>query len=74
MRSPDHYIAAQEQLFAKFQSRSIAIQHWSKYLMTPKELALLFRKLEKSNFVLQEIARTDLGKSGELARKQLGIQ
>jgi|TARA_R110000868_G_scaffold405653_2_gene685272 hypothetical protein len=74
MRSPDHYIAAQEQLFAKFQSRSIAIQHWSKYLMTPKELALLFRKLEKSNSVLQEIARTDLGKSGELARKQLGIQ
>ena len=74
MRSPDHYIAAQEHLFAKFQSRSIAIQHWSKYLMTPKELALLFRKLEKSNSVLQEIARTDLGKSGELARKQLGIQ
>ena len=74
MRSPDHYIAAQEQLFAKFQSRSIAIQHWSKYLMTPKELALLFRKLKKSNSVLQEIARTDLGKSGELARKQLGIQ
>ena len=74
MRSPDHYIAAQEQLFAKFQSRSIAIQHWSKYLMTPKELALLFRKLEKSNSVLQEIARTDLGKSGELARKKLGIQ
>ena len=74
MRSPDHYIAAQEQLFAKFQSRSIAIQHWSKYLMTPKELALLFRKLEKSNSVLQEIARTDLGNSGELARKQLGIQ
>jgi hypothetical protein len=74
MRSPDHYIAAQEQLFAKFQSRSIAIQHWSKYLMTPKELALLFRKLEKLNSVLQEIARTDLGKSGELARKQLGIQ
>lgn len=74
MRSPSHYIAAQEQLFAKFQSRSIAIQHWSKYLMTPKELALLFRKLEKSNSVLQEIARTDLGKSGELARKQLGIQ
>ena len=67
-------IAAQEQLFAKFQSRSIAIQHWSKYLMTPTELALLFRKLEKSNSVLQEIARTDLGKSGELARKQLGIQ
>ena len=74
MRSPSHYIAAQEQLFAKFQSRSIAIQHWSKYLMTPKELALLFRKLDKSNSVLQEIARTDLGKSGELARKQLGIQ
>jgi hypothetical protein len=74
MRSPDHYIAAQEQLFAKFQSRSIAIQHWSKYLMTPKELALLFRKLDKSNSVLQEIAKTDLGKSGELARKQLGIQ
>jgi hypothetical protein len=74
MRSPKLYIAAQEQLFAKFQSRSIAIQHWSKYLMTPKELALLFRKLEKSNSVLQEIARTDLGKSGELARKQLGIQ
>jgi hypothetical protein len=74
MRSPNLYIAAQEQLFAKFQSRSIAIQHWSKYLMTPKELALLFRKLEKSNSVLQEIARTDLGKSGELARKQLGIQ
>ena len=74
MRSPDHYIAAQEQLFAKFQSRSIAIQHWSKYLMTPKELALLFRKLEKSNSVLQQIATTDLGKSGELARKQLGIE
>ena len=45
MRSPKLYIAAQEQLFAKFQSRSIAIQHWSKYLMTPKELALLFSKL-----------------------------
>ena len=42
--------------------------------MTPKELSLLFQKLEKSNSVLQEIARTDLGKSGELARKQLGIQ
>lgn len=42
--------------------------------MTPKELALLFRKLEKSNSVLQEIATTDLGKSGELARKQLGIE
>ena len=74
MRSPDHYIAAQEQLFAKFQSRSIAIQHWSKYLMTPKELALLFQKLEKSNSVLQDIAKTDLGRSGELARKQLGIE
>ena len=74
MRSPNLYIAAQEQLFAKFQSRSIAIQHWSKYLMTPKELALLFQKLEKSNSVLQEIAKTDLGRSGELARKQLGIE
>jgi hypothetical protein len=74
MRSPNLYIGAQDQLFAKFQSRSIAIQHWSKYLMTPKELALLFQKLEKSNSVLQEIAKTDLGKSGELARKQLGIE
>ena len=74
MISPDHYIAAQEQLFGKFQNRSIKIQHWSKYLITPKELALLFRKLDKSNSVLQEIAKTDLGKSGELARKQLGIQ
>jgi len=74
MRSPKLYITAQEQLFAKFQSRSIAIQHWSKYLMTPKELALLFQKLEKSNCVLREIAKTDLGQSGELARKQLGIE
>lgn len=74
MRSPSHYIAAQEQLFAKFKSRSIPIQQWSKYLITPKELALLFSKLEKSNSVLQDIAKTDLGKSGELARKQLGIQ
>lgn len=74
MRSPDTYIAAQEQLFEKFQTRSIQIKHWSKYLMTPKELALLFQKLEKSNSVLREIARTDLGKSGELARIQLGIQ
>ena len=74
MRSPSHYIAAQEQLFAKFKSRSIPIQQWSKYLMTPKELALLFQKLEKSNSVLQDIATTDLGKSGELARKQLGIE
>ena len=74
MRSPDHYIAAQEQLFAKFQSRSIAIQHWSKYLMTPKELSLLFLKLEESKSVLHQIAITDLGESGELARKQLGIE
>lgn len=74
MRSPDHYIAAQEQLFEKFQTRSIHIKHWSKYLITPKELALLFQKLEKSNCVLKEIAKTDLGKSGELARKQLGIE
>lgn len=74
MISPDHYIAAQEQLFAKFKSRSIPIQQWSKYLMTPKELSLLFQKLEKSNSVLQEIAKTDLGRSGELARKQLGIE
>jgi hypothetical protein len=42
--------------------------------MTPKELALLFQKLEKSNSVLREIAKTDLGQSGELARKQLGIE
>lgn len=42
--------------------------------MTPKELSLLFSKLEKSNEVLREIAKTDLGKSGELARKQLGIE
>ena len=74
MRSPSHYIAAQEQLFAKFKSRSIPIQQWSKYLMTPKELTLLFQKLEKSNSVLQDIAKTDLGRSGELARKQLGIE
>jgi hypothetical protein len=74
MRNPDLYITAQEQLFEKFQSRSIHIKFWSKYLITPKELALLFQKLNKSNSVLQEIARTDLGKSGELARKQLGIQ
>ena len=74
MRSPSHYIAAQEQLFAKFKSRSIPIQQWSKYLMTPKELALLFQKLEKSNSVLHDIAKTDLGRSGELARKQLGIE
>ncbi|MFN9904373.1 MAG: hypothetical protein ACK55Z_37475 [bacterium] len=74
MRSPSHYIAAQEQLFAKFKSRSIPIQQWSKYLMTPKELALLFQKLEKSNSVLQDIAKTDLGRSGEIARKQLGIE
>jgi hypothetical protein len=74
MRSPSHYIAAQEQLFAKFKSRSIPIQQWSKYLMTPKELALLFQKLEKSNSVLQDIAKTDLGRSGDLARKQLGIE
>ena len=74
MRHPDLYIDAQSKLFAKFQTRSIRIQHWSKYLMTPKELALLFGKLEKSNSVLREIAKTDLGKSGELARKQLGIE
>ena len=73
-KHPKLYIAAQEQLFAKFQSRSIAIQHWSKYLMTPKELSLLFLKLEESKSVLQQIAITDLGESGELARKQLGIQ
>jgi len=74
MLHPEAYIAAQEQLFRKFQDRSIPIRHWSKYLMTPKELALLFKKLEQSNSVLQEIGSTDLGKSGELARKQLGIQ
>jgi hypothetical protein len=73
-KHPKLYIAAQEQLFAKFQSRSIPIQHWSKYLMTPKELSLLFLKLEESKSVLQQIAITDLGESGELARKQLGIQ
>jgi hypothetical protein len=73
-KHPKLYIAAQEQLFAKFQSRSIPIQHWSKYLMTPKELSLLFLKLEESKSVLQQIAITDLGKSGELARKQLGIK
>jgi len=74
MLSPDIYITAQEQLFRKFQDRSIPIRHWSKYLITPKELILLFKKLEKSNSVLQEIASTDLGPSGELARKQLGIK
>jgi hypothetical protein len=73
-KHPKLYIAAQEQLFVKFQSRSIPIQHWSKYLMTPKELSLLFLKLEESKSVLQQIAITDLGESGELARKQLGIQ
>lgn len=73
-KHPKLYIAAQEQLFAKFQSRSIPIQHWSKYLMTPKELSLLFLKLEESKSVLQQIAITDLGESGELARKQLGIE
>jgi hypothetical protein len=73
-KHPKLYIAAQEQLFAKFQSRSIPIQHWSKYLMTPKELSLLFLKLEESKSVLQQIAITDLGESGKLARKQLGIQ
>ena len=73
-KHPKLYIAAQEQLFAKFQSRSIPIQHWSKYLMTPKELSLLFLKLEESKSVLHRIAITDLGESGELARKQLGIQ
>lgn len=41
--------------------------------MTPKELALLFKKLDQSNSVLREIAITDMGRSGELARKQLGI-
>jgi|TARA_R110000823_G_scaffold13034_2_gene43311 hypothetical protein len=73
-KHPKLYIAAQEQLFAKFQSRSIPIQHWSKYLMTPKELSLLFLKLEESKSVLHQIAITDLGESGELARKQLGIE
>lgn len=74
MLHPETYITAQEQLFQKFQDRSIPIRHWSKYLMTPKELSVLFRKLEQSNSVLKEIASTDLGRSGELARKQLGIQ
>lgn len=74
MLHPETYITAQEQLFRKFQDRSIPIRHWSKYLMTPKEMAVLFRKLEQSNSVLKEIASTDLGRSGELARKQLGIQ
>lgn len=74
MLNPETYVTAQDQLFRKFQDRSIPIRHWSKYLMTPKELALLFKKLEQSNSVLQEIASTDLGPSGELARKQLGIK
>ena len=74
MRHPDLYVDAQSKLFAKVQTRAIRRQHWSKYLMTPKELALLFSKLEKSNSVLREIAKADLGKSGELARKQLGIE
>jgi hypothetical protein len=73
-KHPKLYIAAQEQLFAKFQSRSIPIQHWSKYLMTPKELSLLFLKLEESKSALQQIASNDLGESGEIARKQLGIE
>ena len=42
--------------------------------MTPKELSLLFLKLEESKSVLHQIAITDLGESGELARKHLGIQ
>ena len=42
--------------------------------MTPKALSLLFLNLEESKSVLQQIAITDLGESGELARKQLGIQ
>ena len=42
--------------------------------MSPKELALLFRTVEKSNSVLQKIAESDLGESGDIARKQLGIE
>jgi hypothetical protein len=42
--------------------------------MTPKELSLLFLKLEESKSALQQIASNDLGESGEIARKQLGIQ
>jgi hypothetical protein len=42
--------------------------------MTPKELALLFRTIEKSKLALQKIAESDLGESGDIARKQLGIE
>lgn len=72
-RSPDSYIDAQAKLFEHFDQRRIKIQFWSKYLITPKELALLFKRNHEHRRFIQEIASTDLGESGRKARTYLGI-
>jgi hypothetical protein len=42
-------------------------------LITPKELALLFKRNHEHRRFIQEIASTDLGESGRKARTYLGI-
>jgi hypothetical protein len=72
-RNPDTYIDAQAKLFEHFDQRRIRIQFWSKFLITPKELALLFKRNREHRQFIQEIASSDLGEAGRKARTYLGI-
>jgi hypothetical protein len=42
-------------------------------LITPKELALLFKRNREHRQFIQEIASSDLGEAGRKARTYLGI-
>jgi hypothetical protein len=69
----EHTIKAQKTLFDAFEKRTLHIKFWSRHMMTPREMQRLYDQLDRYQNALQMIASTDVLKSGDIARKALGI-
>jgi hypothetical protein len=66
-------IRAQKTLFDAFRKHTLHVKFWSKAMLTPLELELIFKKQDKYEKALQIIASTDVLRSGEIAREALGL-
>lgn len=66
-------VRAQKTLFDAFRKHTLHTKFWSRALMTPLELELVFKHLDRYEKALRMIAASDVLKSGDIARQALGL-
>lgn len=73
MATRAEHVRAQRTLFDAFRKHTLHTKFWSRALMTPLELELLFKQLDRYEKALRTIATSDVLKSGDIAREALGL-